>query len=63
MQEETNKPDDTDVYVLLLYYYLDRGLNIPMVMHSPYKGRAHVDITVTMLQAQLLIRCDTVPMS
>ena len=39
-QEEKNKAYDMDVYVLLPYHYLDRGLNIPMVMQSPKKGRA-----------------------
>lgn len=40
-QEEKNKANDTDVYVLLqLYHYHERGLNIPMVMQSPKKVRA-----------------------
>ena len=40
-QEEKNKANDTDIYVpLQLHHFLDRGLNIPMVMQSPKKSRA-----------------------
>ena len=52
----------------MLLYYLDRGLNIPMVMQSPKRCRADVDITVKvkkyatiipdMLPAYALTGCD-----
>ena len=66
--EEKNKAGDTNIKILLLYY-LDRGLNIPMVMQSPKRCRADVDITVKvkkyatiipdMLSAYALTGCDT----
>ena len=46
---------DTDVYVPLLYHYLGRGLNIPMVMQLTKKGRAVVDITATVKKYASLI--------
>jgi hypothetical protein len=62
--------DDTDVYILLLYYYLERGIQIPMVMESPIKERTVVDIHATvekyqsiipsMLAGHALTGCDTV---
>lgn len=62
--------DDTDVYTLLLYHYLEQGLPTLMVMESPIKERAVVDIRATveknksiiptMLAAHALTGCDTV---
>lgn len=62
--------DDTDVYTLLLYHYLEQGLQTLMVMESPIKERAVVDIRATveknksiiptMLAAHALTGCDTV---
>ena len=31
--------DDTDVYILLLHYYNQKELNIPMFTESPVQGR------------------------
>ena len=39
--------DDTDVYAILLYHYLQQGLHIPMVMESPIKERTVIDIRAT----------------
>ena len=39
--------DDTDVYALLLYHYLQQDLQIPMVMESPIKERTVIDICAT----------------
>ena len=36
--------DDTDVYALLLYHYLQQDLQTPMVMESPIKERTVIDI-------------------
>ena len=62
--------DDTDVFVLLLYHYQRAGLNIPLYMESPNKGRTITDIRRTvqkhsaiienLLPAHALSGCDTV---
>ena len=39
--------DDTDVYILLLHYYNQKELNIPMFMESPVHGRQTIDIRAT----------------
>ena len=39
--------DDTDVYILLLYYYHAESLTIPMKLQSPQSGRAVIDIAAT----------------
>lgn len=64
--------DDADIYALLLYHYLDQGLDKPMLMQSTKKGRAVIDIKATvskladiipnLLQAHALTGCDTVAM-
>ena len=62
--------DDTDVYALLLYHYLQQDLQTPMVMESPIKERTVVDICATVekhrgivpaiLAGHALSGCDTV---
>ena len=62
--------DDTDVYILLLHYYNQKELNIPMFMESPVHGRQTIDIRATakvhanilpnLLAAHGLSGCDTV---
>ena len=62
--------DDTDVYILLLHYYNQKELNIPMFMESPVHGRQTIDIRATvkehanilpnLLAAHRLSGCDTV---
>ena len=62
--------DDTDVYILLLHYYNQKELNIPMFMDSSVHRRQTTDITVTakehanllpnLLAAHGLSGCDTV---
>ncbi len=62
--------DDTDVYALLLYHYLQQGLQLPMVMKSPIKERTVIDIRATvekqramipsLLACHALSGCDTV---
>ncbi len=62
--------DDTDVFVLLLYFYLKAGLQILVTMESPIRDRAIVDIGKTVerhrdivpeiLPAHALSGCDTV---
>ena len=39
--------DDTDVYILLLHYYSQKELNIPMFMESSVHGRQTTDIRAT----------------
>ena len=39
--------DDSDVYILLLHYYNQKELNIPMFMESPVHGRQTIDIRAT----------------
>ena len=39
--------DDTDVYILLLHYYNQKELNIPMFMESPVHRRQTIDIRAT----------------
>ena len=39
--------DDTDVYILLLHYYNQKELNIPMFMESSVHGRQTTDIRAT----------------
>ena len=39
--------DDTDVFVLLLYHYLELSLKLPVIMESPIKDRKTVDIRET----------------
>ena len=61
--------DDTDVYILLLHYYNQKELNIPMSMASPVHGRQTIDIRATakehantlpnLLAAHGLSDCDT----
>lgn len=62
--------DDTDVFVLLLHYYLEDGLKLLVTMESPAKDRVVVDIGKTVekhqnfipeiLAAHALSGCDTV---
>ena len=62
--------DDTDSYILLVHYYNQNELNIPMFMESPVHGRQTVDIRATakehanilpnLLAAHGLSGCDTV---
>ena len=64
--------DDTDVYILLLYYCHAESLTIPMKLQSPQSGRAVIDIAATvqklkdiiseLLPAHALSGCDTVAM-
>ena len=42
--------DDTDVFVLLLHHYKAQNLSLPVVMESPIKERAVIDIRQTVLQ-------------
>ena len=61
--------DDTDVYILVLHYYNQKELNIPMFMESPVHGRQTIDIRATakahanilpkLLAAHGLSGCDT----
>ena len=39
--------DDTDVFVLLCYHYQAQKLSLPVVMESPVKERAVIDIRQT----------------
>ena len=39
--------NDTDVFVLLLHYYQAQNLSIPVVMESPIKERAVIDVSQT----------------
>ena len=62
--------DDSEVYILLLHYYNQKELNIPMFMESPVHGRQTIDIRATakehanilpnLLAAHGLSGCDTV---
>ena len=62
--------DDTDVYILLLHYYNQKELHIPMFMESPVHVRQTIDIRATakehanilpnLLAVHGLSRCDTV---
>ena len=47
--------DDTDVYALLLYHYLEQGIQTPMFMESPVKERTVVDIQATVKKHQNII--------
>ena len=61
--------DDNDVYILLLHYYNQKKLNIPMFMESSVHGRQTIDIKATakehanilpnLLAAHGLLGCDT----
>ncbi|KAK1894322.1 DNA-directed RNA polymerases I II and III subunit RPABC1 [Dissostichus eleginoides] len=62
--------DDTDVFVLLLHHYHQAGLDVRLIMESPRKERAIVDIKATLskhseivenlLPAHAISGCDTV---
>ena len=62
--------DDIDVYILLLHYYNQEELNIPMFMESSVHGKQTIDIRATakehasilpnLLAAHGLSGCDTV---
>ncbi|KAG0714433.1 hypothetical protein GWK47_014176 [Chionoecetes opilio] len=62
--------DDTDVFVLLLHYYLEDSLKFMVGMKSPIKDRAivdigktvekHIDIIPEILAAHALSGCDTI---
>ena len=59
--------DDTDVYALIIHYYLQEGLQSPMVMESPIKDRKIIDIRATVEKhhdiipaGHALTGCDTV---
>ena len=39
--------DDTDIYILLLHYYNQKELNIPMFIESSVHGRQTTDIRAT----------------
>ena len=47
--------DDTDVFALLLHFYLSENLESPMFMESPVKGRATIDIKETVLKHTSLV--------
>ena len=61
--------DDTDVFILLLYHYLQENLTCPLFMTSPIQQRAVIDIKATvhvhhsiipnLLAAHALSGCDT----
>ena len=63
--------DGTDIYILLLHYYNQKKLNIPIFMESPVHRRQTIDIRATakdhaniltnLLPAHGLSRCDTIP--
>jgi len=48
--------DDTDVFVLLLHYYLEDGLTLLVSMESPIKDRVVVDIGKTVEKHQTLFQ-------
>ena len=62
--------DDTDVFVLLLHHYHQARLDVPLIMESPRKEKAIVDIKATLskhseivenlLPAHAITGCDTV---
>ena len=62
--------DDTDVYILVLHYYSQKELIIPMFMESPAhrrqtidiraKAKEHANILLNLLAAHGLSGCDTV---
>ncbi|KAG0713655.1 hypothetical protein GWK47_015737 [Chionoecetes opilio] len=54
-QPVTVLADDTDVYALLLYHYLEQGIQTPMFMESPVKERTVVDIQATVKKHQNII--------
>ena len=47
--------DDTDVCALLLYHYLQQGLQIPMMMESPIKERTVINIQATVEKHRAII--------
>ena len=61
----------TDVFILLLYHYLQENLTCPLFMTPPIQQRAVIDIKATvhvqhsiipnLLAANALSGCDTVP--
>ena len=63
--------DDTDVFILLLFHYLNERLTCPMFMISPIQQRSLVDIRATLQAHRSIIPglpavhalsgCDTVP--
>ena len=63
--------DDTDVFILLLFHYLNERLTCPMFMGSPIQQRSLIDIKATVQAHRSIIRglpaahalsgCDTVP--
>ena len=46
-QEVSVIADDTDVFILLIHYYLEQQLTNLMVMESPIHGRYGIDICRT----------------
>ncbi|KAJ8391024.1 hypothetical protein AAFF_G00096450 [Aldrovandia affinis] len=48
--------DDTDVFVLLLHHYHQAGLDVPLIMESPCKGRAIVDIKSTLAKHSQIVK-------
>ena len=69
-QEVSVIADDTDVFILLIHYYLEKQLTNCMVMESPIHGRSVIDICRTvnnqeqiahdLLVCHALSGCDTV---
>lgn len=65
--------DDTDVFVLLIYFVFTEGIQASMTMESPVKGRAcidiresvrkHTTIIPSLLPLHALTGCDTVAAS
>ena len=63
--------DDTDIFLLLLHHYQNKGLTSAMFMTSPVQQRSTIDIKATvekhhaivpgLLAAHALSGCDTVP--
>jgi len=49
--------DDTDVFVLLLHYYLENGITRLVTMESPIKGRVEKHQNII---PEILAGCDTV---
>lgn len=62
--------DDTDVFVLLIHFYLEEKMTVDVSMESPCAGRANVDIRQTALKHKSIAKylpavhaltgCDTV---
>jgi len=47
--------DDTDVFILLLHYYLQQKITVQIIMESPIRNRTVIDIGSTVLQHKTII--------